>query len=194
MSEIPTTPAAPKAQSVTREGEPDGFQPADAFAPQVLEGGYTRLLISCDAAALPAVHRDLVLALEPPLKLLYVQLTDREVGQLPKPRQLVGVDLEQGTVLATLRELEALIYRDGRHQLWLRGAAGEQIVLEELGVIYAYPDDPSFRDVCSRHGLVEDPQAQTMADRDFVRVSFLPEADAEEAKLVWTLGLREWAG
>lgn len=184
----------PKAQSVDKQGQPDGFEPPDAYVPQVLEGGYTRLLVSCRPERLPAVHRDLLAAVQGPWKVLYVQLTDRQQGQLPKPVQRVGVDLEPATVLAALSELEDLVWWDGRHQLWVRGALGEQVVLEELGVLYAYPDDPAFRDVCERHGLRLDPRAVTMAERDYVRVSFLPEADRQEARLVWTLGLQEWKG
>lgn len=184
----------PKAQSVDKQGQPDGFTPPAAFVPQVLEGGYTRLLVSCPPKALPALHRDLVAAMAGPLKVLYIQLTDRQQGQLPKPVQRVGVELEPNTVLAALAELEDLICWDGRHQLWVRGALGEQVVLEELGIIYAYPDDPAFRDVCARHGLREDASAQTMAERDYVKVNFLAEADRQEARLVWTLGLQEWVG
>lgn len=187
-------PRAPKAQSVDQQGRPDGFEPPAVYVPQVLEGGYTRLVASCPPDRLAALHRDLVAALAGPLKVLYVQLTDRQQGQLPKPIQRVGVDLEPGTVLAALSELEDLVYWDGRHQLWIRGAMGEQVVLEELGVVYTYPDDPSFREICARHGLREDPRAVTMAERDYVQVSFLAEADAQEARLVWTLGLQEWAG
>ena len=184
----------PKAQSVTKEGEPDDFVPPAVFVPQVLEGGYTRLELSCDASEMPALHRDLVLALQPPLKVLYVQLTDRHRGQLPKPRQHVGIDLEPALVLGALDEAQQLVYFDGRHQLWIRGALGEQVVLEELGVIYVYPDDPSFRDICVRHSLREDPRAQTMASRDYVKVNFLSEADVQEERLVWKLGLQSWPG
>jgi hypothetical protein len=35
---------------------------------------------------------------------------------------------------------------------------------------------------------------QTMAERDYVRVAFLAEADADEAGLVAGLGLRPWSG
>jgi len=184
----------PKAESVTREGAPDGFLPPDVFVPQVLEGGYTRLTISCAPERLEALHRDLVAALQAPLKLLYVQLTDRQHGQLDKPRQHVGVDLELDLVLGALSQARQLVYQDGRHQLWVRGALGEQIVLEELGVLYAYPDDPSFRDICQRHGLHEDPRGQTMAERDYVKVNFLAQADAQEERLVWKLGLQSWTG
>lgn len=192
----PTTALPPKAQSVQKDGSPDGFTPPDLYQRQVVEGGFTRLRVSAGPDKLPAVHRDLAALLQGPLKVLYVQLTDRQQGQLPKPVQLVGVDLEPSQVLGSLQELSALIHHDGRHQLWLKGAGpDEQLVIDELGVIYAYPDDLGWRDICDRHGLREDDgSTQTMAERDYVKVNFVAEADKQEARLVWTLGLREWAG
>lgn len=191
----PDTPPPGKARSVHPDGRPDGFTPPDVYAVQVLEGGYTRLRISCDFDRLPALHRDLVALLTPPLKLLYVQLTDRRTGQLPKPRHLVGVDLSTRQVLDALDECADLVYRDGRHQLWVRGSApGEQVVLEEIGLIYAYPDDPLTRQRCEAHGLRRDDAAPTMAERDYVMVGFEPAADAQETKLIWSLALREWEG
>lgn len=186
----------PKAQSVHEDGSPDGFEPPELFARQVVQGGFTRLRISVGPDKLAAVHRDLAAVLQGPLKVLYVQLTDRQKGQLPKPVNLVGVDLEPAQVLGSLADLSELVYADGRHQLWLKGAGtDEQLVLDELGVIYAYPDDLGFRDVCERHGLREDDgSTPTMAERDYVKVNFVAAADQQEAKLVWTLGLREWDG
>lgn len=184
----------PKAQSVTKEGEPDGFSPPAVMVPQVLDGGYTRLLASVPPEGLIALHQDLLRELSAPWKVLYVRLTDRAKGQLEKPEQLVGVDLAPAAVMAALRECEDLIYRDGRHQLWVRGHRGEQVVLEELGVIYVYPDDPSFREVCERHGLREELRATTMAERDYVRVNFVAEADGQEDRLRFRLGLQGWAG
>lgn len=193
----PPVADAPKALSVRQDGQPDGFVPPDVYTPQVLQGGYSRLRISCAPSRLPALHQELVALLQPPLKVLYVQLTDRATGQLPQPRQLVGVDLERDLVLGALAQLRTLVYEDGRHQLWVKGAGkGEQVVLEELGVVYAYPDDPASREVCERHGLRADPAGKvpTMAERDYVMVSFRSEADSEEMRLIWTLGLQEWRG
>ncbi|MCB9778413.1 MAG: hypothetical protein H6742_07615 [Alphaproteobacteria bacterium] len=186
----------PKAQSVRQDGSPDGFTPPDLYARQVVPGGFTRVRISVGPDKLAAVHQDLAAVLQGPLKVLYVQLTDRQKGQLPKPVQLVGVEVEPAQLLGTLRDLQELVYADGRHQLWIKGAGtDEQLVLDELGVIYAYPDDLGFHDVCARHGLREDDgSTPTMAERDYVKVNFVAAADAQEAKLVWTLGLREWEG
>ena len=46
--------------------------------------------------------------------------------------------------LEALTHLQELIYHDGRHQIWILGLQGEQIILDELGMIYLYPDDFSL--------------------------------------------------
>jgi len=182
----------PKAQSVTREGEPDGFVPHSFHQPQVLQGGFTRLLVSVPQAHLETVHRALIAALEPPLKVAYQQLTDRRAGiQLPKPRSLVAVELPRDRVLAALERYRRLVYHDGRHQLWIRGAAGEQVVLEEVGVIYVYPDDPSFRSVLVAAGVAEG-EGETLAERDYIKVTFDAACDTEEDLLQHELGLVPW--
>ena len=188
MSRLP-----PKATSVTRQGAPDGFTPATFYQPELLQGGVTRLAVSAPVERLRVAHRALVEALQPPLKLLYVQLTDRTSGQLPKPRQLVAVELSRDRVLEALDQYRRLVYHDGRHQLWIRGAMGEQLVLEELGVLYVYPDDFSFRDILEENGIPEG-RGETMASRDYVRVEFLSEADAEERAMISSLNLLPWAG
>lgn len=189
-----TVPELPKAESVTRDGQPDGFVPARFFRPEVLEGGMTRLVVSVPMPDLQAVHTALVAALEPPFKLLYVQLTDRKRGvQLPKPIQRVAVELPRDRVLAALSEFRRLVYHDGRHQLWIRGAKGEQVVLEEVGQIYVYPDDFLFRDTLLAAGVPEG-DGEELATRDYVRVTFDARCDEEEAQLMQQFHLIEWAG
>jgi len=73
----------------------------------------------------------------------------------------------------------------------VRGADGDQIVLEELGSLYAYPDDLGFRDALLAMGLL-DVAHQSMDERDFVKVGFLSDADAEEKKLMQELSLTRW--
>jgi len=181
----------PKAVSVTREGEPDGWVPPRGWRAQVAADGSTRLVISVPPSELPATWLALAQALGAPLSVRYLQLTDRARGQLPKPRNFVAMDLPADRLLAALSARPALVWHDGRHQLWVRGRFGEQLVLDELGVLYGYPDDPAFRDALA--GL---PETATvgMDGRDYVRVSFLAEADAEERSLIEELGLREWSG
>lgn len=191
-----STPAAvaAKAESVDRDGVPDGFQPPSFYRPEVLQGGYTRLTVSLPSDGLEVVHKALVAAMGAPLKLLYVQLTDRDAGtQLPKPRQLVAIELSAERVADVLTRFRALVYEDGRHQLWIRGPMGEQIVLEEIGMLYAYPDDLLFRDVLEAHG-VQEGSGETLAERDYIRVRFDAENDAQEGELIEELHLVEWAG
>ncbi|HCH64388.1 MAG: hypothetical protein CL927_15480 [Deltaproteobacteria bacterium] len=184
----------PKAESVTREGQPDGFIPSRFFRPEVLQGGMTRLVVSVPMGELEAVHRALVGAIEPPLKLLYKQLTDRIRGiQLPKPIDRVAVELPRDRVLDAFTRNKRLIYHDGRHQLWVRGSRGEQVVLEEVGQIFVYPDDFLFRDVLLGLGIPEG-DGEEMGARDYVRVTFDARCDQEEANLLHELHLVEWMG
>ena len=62
-------------------------------------------------------------------------------------------------------------------------------MLDELGVLYTYPDDPAFRDALD--GLDLPLGAVIGLDgRDYVRVQFLAEADAQEVGLIAGLGMR----
>jgi len=189
-----TVPALPKAESVTRDGQPDGFVPDRFFRPEVLQGGMTRLVVSVPVDELEKVHTALVAALEPPLKVLYVQLTDRQRGvQLPKPIQRVAVEVPRDRVMKALSDYRRLMYHDGRHQLWIRGNAGEQIVLEEVGQVYVYPDDFTFRDTLLANGVPEGDGTELGA-RDYVRVTFDARCDDEEASFIQEFHLIPWAG
>ncbi len=194
---IPPAPGgAPldKATSVTKEGEPDGFVPPLAYKAEVLQGGVSRLVISAPAAHLERVHRAMVNALKPPYKVLYVRMVDRAAGvQLAKPERLVAVDIPRDRLLSTLHRLRQLVYEDARHQLWIRGASGEQLVLEETGVLFVYPDDFLFRDVLAAQG-VEEAEHESLADRDYLKVNFASAADAEEAELIQSFHLLPWQG
>ncbi|MFZ5481890.1 MAG: hypothetical protein ACOZNI_34335 [Myxococcota bacterium] len=178
-----------KAQSVTKGGEPDGWTPPRGFRAQTAPDGSTRLVISVPPEELPATHLALVEALGSPISIRYVRLTDRAKGQLPQPQTFVRMDLKADEVVSALRARAALVWGDGRHQTWIRGKYGEQVVLDELGVLYCYPDDPAFRDALA--GLPETADVG-MDGRDYVRVSFLAEADAQEASLLSDLGLIAW--
>ncbi len=182
-----------KALSVDREGVADGFEPRTFFKAEVLQGGHTRLVISLPPERLESVHRALVSEFSGPLKVLYQQLTNRKSGQLPKPISRVGVEIDPERLKSALDSYRRLIYYDGRHQFWVRDSAGAQLVLEEIGVLYLYPDDPSFREALVRHG-VEEGSGETMATRDYVKVNFLAECDADEVGLWQSLGMVEWAG
>lgn len=182
----------PKAASVDTKGNPDGWAAPRGWRPQVAPDGSTRLVVNVPSSELPALHLALLGALSAPVSIRYVQLTDRRGGgALPKPKSFVATDLPPERVREELCARPTLVWFDGRHQLWLRGRFGEQVVLDELGVLYLYPDDPSFRDVLS--ALPEEHRVG-LDGRDYVRVELHAAADAEEQGLVEALGLREWAG
>ncbi len=180
----------PKASSVTAEGDPDGWGPPCGFTPSVAPDGRTRILIHVPPELLRETHLRLIGALGGPLGVQYRRLTDRRSGrQLPAPETFLAMGLDPAKVQAALSERDGLIWRDGRHQLWIRGPFGEQLVLDELGVLYAYPDDPVFRDA-----LADLPEIRTpgMDTRDYVKVNFLASADAEEESLIQALSLQRW--
>ena len=183
-------PLDPKAVAVTREGAPDAWKAPVGFRPQVAADGTTRLVVYPPEGELAAVHLALLDALSPPVSVRYVRLTDRATGALPKPVSFVAMDLPADRVRAELSSRPTLAWSDGRHQLWLRGRFGEQLVLDELGVLYCYPDDPAFRDAL---GNLPETTSVGLDGRDFVKVSFHAAADAEERTLIEALGLREWA-
>ena len=187
-----STPLPPKAESVTAQGAPDGFAPPLAWQAQVIPGGYTRLVVSAPGDRMAALHQSLVARLQPPLRVLYRQVTDRATGQLPKARDWVGVEISRERLLSALQAHAPLIYYDGRHQLWVKGQGAEQIVLEEIGVLYVYPDDPSFRDALLAEGVPE-ATVQTLAERDYIKVNFLAAADASEAAFQQSLAMARWA-
>lgn len=186
------TTLSPKATSVRKDGTPDGYRPPRGFRAQVAPDGGTRLVVSVAGEELRDVHLRLLDTLGAKVSVRYVQLTDRAgAGQLPKPRSFVAMDVPGARVRAALEAHPTLVWADGRHQLWLRGRLGEQVVLDELGVLYCYPDDPGFRDALG--GLPESTEVG-LDGRDYVRVELHAAADAEEVGFIEGLGLREWAG
>ncbi len=180
-----------KAISVTEEGEPDGFDAPLLYKTQVGPDGTTRLVISAPLDDLPRVHRLLITALTEPLGVLWVQLVDRATStrQEEAPKRWITLEREQAKVLEVLEACAELLYEDGRGQLWIRGALGEQLVLDELGLLYLYPDDPSFHEVLSAAGVSEADSA-TMAERDYVRVEFVAAADKLEASMLTDLSMQ----
>jgi hypothetical protein len=170
---------------------PDGFIPPMAYHPQILEGGYTRLEISCPPDRLAVLHRKLVEELTGPLKVRYVQMASRKSGQNPKPVSYVGVEISQNRLQQALAAYTELLYHDGRCQIWVLGSREEQLVLDDIGMIYIYPDDPAFRTVLDELGWKEMGH-QSMASRDYVRVNFVREADEQEQSLIQSLGLVQY--
>ena len=183
----------PKSQSVTKQGALDGFIPPMAYSPQVIDGGYTRIEISAPSSKLSFIHKKLLEVMQPPFKVRYVRMTDRLKGQLPKPESYVAVELSRERLMQICDECETLLYHDARHQLWIRGASEEQLVLDELGMLYIYPDDFLFRDTLSQYGWIE-ANHESMATRDYVKVFFAPQADEQEQTLMHSLGMIRWEG
>jgi hypothetical protein len=188
MSDVPA-----KAVSVDKSGAPDGFEPNDFWRAEVLEGGHSRLTVSVGADRLAMAHRALLGVMEAPFKLRYLQLTDRHVGQLPKPRSLVGVEISAERLVEALDAAEQLVYQDGRHQIWIQDLQGAQVVLEEIGMLYIYPDDPSFRAALDAAGIGEG-VGQSLAERDYICVRFDAACDDQEAALISGLSLVPWDG
>ena len=180
-----------KARAVDEQGRLlDQSQPT-RFLAEAAPDGTTRLAVAVPAERLPAVHRALVELLEPPWGMLYVQLVDRRSGeQHQEPKRFVGVDLAPERVRAKLAEAAGLVYEDGRHQLWIRGRRGAQIILDELGMVWTCPDDPSFRDALAALG-VEEGSEPSINEADYVRVELIAEADEQEVALIADLGLQE---
>lgn len=181
---------APKATSVTAQGDPDGWSPPRCFRREVTPDGRTRLVVSVPPDELPGLHARLLAALGPRLGLLYVQLTDRATSTThATPLRRVAVELESARALAAVAARAELVYEDARHQLWAKGTLGEQVVLDELGLLYCYPDDPSFRDALGDLPMRTDP---TLDTRDYVKVAFVAAADEQEATLFTELGMLPW--
>ena len=181
----------PKASSVTVEGKPDGWVAPRSWRAQQAPDGSTRLVVSVPSHELEATHLALLSPLEAPWSVRYLKLTDRQSGQLPKPETWVRMDVRPDTVRDAMAAARRLIWHDGRHQLWIRGRMGDQVVLDELGVLYAYPDDPAFQ-----AALADLPRSDAvgMDGRDYVRVELLAEADAEERAFIHALSLQPWKG
>lgn len=181
-----------KATSVTVEGEEDGFVIEPGYRGEVDPRGSTRLVVSVPREDLPRVHRALLGVLEPPLGLLYRQKIDRRAPRPDgaPPRDFVALELPRGDLLDALEGAETLLYDDARAEIWVRGRHGDQVILDTDALVYAYPDDPAFRDVLTAAG-VPVKRVTTMSERDYVKHWFRAQADAQEDALLGALGAAE---
>jgi hypothetical protein len=180
----------PRASSVTIDGADDGFVPEPGWLSEATPTGDTRLVVSVPAEQLLRVLDALLDALAPPLGVMYRQKVDRRNPrpQTADPHDHVGLDLNRERVRQALHAAPVLVCSDARAELWLRGAHQEQVVLDQDGLVYCYPDDPTFRDVFAALGL-PGTDVKTMADRDYVKHWFRAEADAQEDELLASLRL-----
>lgn len=186
------SPLGPKAESVTKDGEPDGFQIQWGYSLQTESHGSTRLLVSAPSPRLREVHQAILRAVGGPWSVLYRQFVDR-VHPRPQgapPRDFLALERDPEVVLAALDECASLIYHDARFELWIRGRRGEQVILDADGVIYIYPDDPSFRDVCSQLGM-EQRAVKTLQNCDYVKQWYHAENDPVEAGFIEGLQLND---
>lgn len=191
MSEITTPPG--KSHSVHQDGTPDGYIPPIAFADRVLPGGMTRLEVSAPPNLLSVVHKALLEKISYPCKVRYLKMTDRQNGQLPKPESYVAVEISKEQLRQATEDFQDLFYEDGRHQLWILGKDNEQIVLDELGMVYVYPDDFLFREVLLQMGWSTE-KHEGIDTRDYVMVHFRSVADEQERQLFQRFGLTRWEG
>lgn len=181
-----------RAQSVTVDGEPDGFEPPLAYGLERTPGGETRLVISTPPSELPRVHQALLAVMQAPLGFLWRVKVDRQnPGPQGAPaKDRLALELAPGRVVDALEHCAGLVYGDARGEIWIKGDLGEQLVLDQDGLLYAYPDDPSWREALAAAGVPEN-EAQTMAERDYVKHWYHAENDALEAELVARLRLTE---
>jgi hypothetical protein len=190
---VPSTAVGDKASSCLETGELDGWVVEPAFSGEVTPDGSTRLVATVPPERLQAVHVALLAVLGEPLSVLYRQKVDRRD---PKPqghpwRDFVALELSSAQVLDAFAKSPTLLYRDARHETWVRGRMEDQVVLDQDGAIYCYPDDPAFRDALTACGLEESTTLKTLEDRDYVRHWFHAAADEEEDALLGALGLTE---
>ena len=189
--------AGPKAQSVKVDGSDDDWQVEAGWRAESDPGGSTRLVVAVPTVDLLRVHEALVRRLSVPLGVLYRQKVDRRAvaqGATPvqgaPPRDFVSLELPPGRVLVALQKHSDVIHHDARCEVWVRGKLGDQVVIDSDGMLFAYPDDPAFREVLDAVGLTEN-EVQTLETRDYVKHWFHGEADAAEDGLIADLHLQE---
>jgi hypothetical protein len=180
----------PKATSVTAEGAEDGFVVSAGWTAEATPAGDTRIVASVPLDDLPRVHAALIGALAPPLGFLYRQEVDRKNPRPAgaPPRDHVALELSPARVVAALERCAPLVYSDARCEVWIRGRLGEQVVLDHDGLLFCYPDDPSFRGALRQAG-VPATDVETLHERDYVKHWFRAEADPFEEELARMLGL-----
>lgn len=179
-----------KASSVTEQGQEDGFEIGLGWERQVGNGGDTRLLVSVPTERLAEVHLALLGALQPPLAFLYRRCVDR---QDPKPngtppQDFLAHELTLGEIVQALRSAGELVWHDARCEVWVRGFMGEQVILDQDGLLYTYPDDFAFREVLAQLEIPEQ-HVEVMLDRDYVKHHYHASCDALETRLMRELFL-----
>src|SRR5688500_9903923 len=109
----------PRAVSVTKEGEDDGFVVLPGWMAEGTPTGETRLVVSVPLADLPRVHAALVRVLSEPLGFLYRRKVDRRnPGPQNAPaKDFVALSLARDRVLDALSASALLVYCDARGEV-----------------------------------------------------------------------------
>lgn len=188
------TEPTPKAQSVTKDGDVVPYTPPTLYYPEIAPGGATRLVVSAPLGTIQKVHKALIEACQPPLKVLYRQVVDRRD---PKPqgepaRDFVGLGLDTEEVVEAIERADVLFHQDARAELWIRDEVDAQVVLDCDGLLFVYPDDVAARDAIAGLGIPLD-RKPTIANCDYVKHNFLADADALEDAFIEGLHLSEMA-
>jgi hypothetical protein len=140
----------------------DGYEPAPFFFVQTHESGATRVvaaaaLLSTIRTAFEALIRILPESVEVLLKVKPENEagTDSDADAEQVWQRHYGV-IAQGALLEALERCDEFVYRDSRNQLCVRDPISfDYIVLDDLGVLYVYSDQPSFRQTLVRLGFEE---------------------------------------
>ena len=106
-----------------------------------------------------------------------------------------GVSKAAFVLFAALEDYAQLFFHDGRAELWVHGDhSEEQLVLDDMGMIFAYPDDFAFRECLAEIGWPEMPphRIEMMSDRDYVRVNLQPQVDELERVFLERFGVVRW--
>lgn len=181
----------PKSMSVTEQGEPDGWSPKPGFNREMDPRGQTRLVISVPTSHLLDLHQKLTAALQEPVGMLYRKVVDRQAEKELKPsRDYVALEMSADAASGALATYTDLLHHDARCELWLRDSLHAQVVLDADGLLYCYPDDPTFEDVLLANGLAPE-VGQTILERDYARHCYHAECDDVEAAFLHDLRLVE---
>jgi len=190
-----TSLTTPRAVSVLDTGEVDSWKPNRGYEVQRGPDGVVRLLVSVPADQLATTHQSLVRVLGTPLGVLYRRCVNRAQPR-PEgapPDDFVGLECDSESVLSALKSYSNLCYHDARSEIWIRGSLGDQVILDQDGILYCYPDDPAFRDALASSGI-EETSVETLLDRDYVKHWYHSDNDALETALIECLELTLVAG
>ena len=116
-----------------------------------------------------------------------MQLTDRLAGvQADPPRRFIALDVKRDQIDKALSRMRRSFTTTDGTSCGYRGE-GRTRSSSKRRACLSHPDDPSFRDVLADHSIPEG-KAQTMADRDYVRVNFSAAGDAMEGQFRHAIG------